>query len=116
MKTGKWTALAVLTLVMGGVLFAEDAATPISADDQVAILRCQKQQSDIQAQYNELYADFLQSPQVSALTAQKLQVNANLSSAIVKALDHAKIDKTKFTLDPTTLKPVPREGPREESK
>lgn len=112
MKIAKWTALAVLTLVtliMGRVLFAEDAASPISADDQVVILRCQKQQSDIQAQYNKLYADFLQSPQVSALTAQNLQVNANLSSAIVKALDDAKIDKTKFTLDPTTLKPIPRE-------
>lgn len=82
MKIAKWTALAVLTLIiliMGRVLFAEEAVSPISADDQVAILRCQKQQSDIQAQYNKLYADFLQSPQVSALTAQNLQVNANLS-------------------------------------
>jgi hypothetical protein len=97
-------------VLVGHVVWADEAMSPISADDQVVILRYEKQQSDIQAQYNELYAEFVQSPQVSALVAQKLQVNANLSSAIVKALDDAKIDKTKFTLDPTTLKPIPREG------
>ena len=112
MSNSSLRRIALLFFVLAAsIAFADDATPTISSDDAVPILKLQKQQSDVKAQYNKLYAEFLQSQPVVSLQATSMVINNSLGAAMNKAMDDAKIDKTKFTLDQETLKPVPLKGP-----
>jgi hypothetical protein len=92
-------------------MMAQDTKGPeipkITSDDLVVILQYQKQISDLQNRYHQLYEQFLQSNEVANINAQGSQVGGEMTQAIEKALDDAKIDKTKWTIDRNTGKVVP---------
>jgi hypothetical protein len=104
--------LAALLLISFTTVFAEDVKAPeIKADDQLMIIRLQKQLSDLRVQYNQLFQQWLQSDQVVSITAQSIDVNNRINQAFSMAIKNANVDTNKWSVNRDTLQisPAPNE-------
>lgn len=95
---------------MAGAVFAQEAAKTdaptLNPEDQIAILKINGKQKDIQVRYQQLYTQFLQSDEVTRLNVENSQLVAQKNDAINKAIANAKIDRAKWSVDQNTAEVI----------